>query len=314
MGTVLFPAAALGATALNGGRAWGEVTGIWLLVAGALLAFLMLTPAFLWLNQRTGKILRRKQSLEEEVRRLEEMLTLAPDGYYCWHYSRGMVTGVCSRRLAVLLGLVKGTGSTFDDVLAQLDESSALILRKMTEQLYSRGTPFELELTAEEATRHGLAFGLRAATEDGTPLADIIWIRDATETTRLMARSVQEATQMRRDRDRLGALLDGLPVPVWLRDDGLALAFCNRAYAAAVDAASPEIAVAQGLELAQGSAVCARCGRLRPWCGRRARGTDGELSHLVIRGTRRLMAVTEGPIDGGGGLAGLCTVWALPWT
>jgi len=178
------------------------VTGIWLLVAGALLAFLMLTPAFLWLNQRTGNILLREQRLEEEVRRLEEMLTLAPDGYYCWQYSRGTTTEVCSRRLAVLLRLVKGTSSTFHDVLAQLDESSALTLRKMTEQLRRHGTPFELELTAEKATRHGTAFGLRAATEDGTPLADIIWMRDGTETARLMARSIQEATQMRRDRDR----------------------------------------------------------------------------------------------------------------
>ncbi len=93
-----------------------------------------------------------------------------------------------------------------------------------------------------------LAFGVRVATEDEAPLVDVVWIRDTTETARLISRAVQEVAQVRRYRDRLAASFDGLPVPVWLRDDSLALVFCNQAYADAVDAPSPEVAVAEGRE------------------------------------------------------------------
>ncbi|KAF0135702.1 MAG: hypothetical protein FD153_2054 [Rhodospirillaceae bacterium] len=88
--------------------------------AGALLAFLLFAPALLWLNHRVGRILRREQNLEGEI------FTMAPGGYYRWRYSRGIVAEVCSRRLVVLLGLVKETGSMFDAVLASFDEDSAM--------------------------------------------------------------------------------------------------------------------------------------------------------------------------------------------
>lgn len=98
--------------------------------------------------------------------------------------------------------------------------------------------------------------------------------------------------------DSLRGLLDALDMPVWLRDGEGGLAWVNHAYAAAVEAASPAIAVGEG----------------REFLGTAARGqvAHGHLSSpvvaqnlsTVIDGDRRVFAVTDfAGRDGSAGLA-----------
>ena len=85
-------------------------------------------------------------------------------------------------------------------------------------------------------------------------------------------------------------LLDHLPVPVWLRDMGLVLTFCNRSYDAAVGV-PPGEAVTDGLEI-----VPADDGKV---LAKRVRDTCVSQSHsapIVIDQRRRLVEFTETPL------------------
>src|SRR5262249_56015397 len=56
------------------------------------------------------------------------------------------------------------------------------------------------------------------------------------------------------DIERMRALLDSLPAPVWVRDNSGGLVFVNSAYAQAVEAGDPADAVSRRLELLDQSA------------------------------------------------------------
>lgn len=276
----------------------GNVHPSWLIVSGALVAVAMFVPVLLWARNRFAAAEIQRIELETSLLRLEEMLTIAPDGYYCWRYRRdGSEWGEdCSRRLAVLLGLIAGKGSRFGDVVASLDPDSVPVLEQAVARLRADGTSFDIDLTTRDGERHILAIGIRSETDVGLPLADVVWMRDISDSARAVSLSIRQAEELRGERDRLRSLIDALPVPVWLRDDALSLTFCNRAYAAAVEAVAPEQAVAEGRELAQGPAV--RQARALAAVARASDEQRTETCHLVIGGARRLMSVTEVPVDG----------------
>ena len=81
-------------------------------------------------------------------------------------------------------------------------------------------------------------------------------------------------------------MLDAIPLPVWRRGPDRTLVDCNRAYASAVDA-TPDLAIAEGRELASGA---------RP----------GERRHVVIGGSRRLVEIGEVPCPTGGTIGFAC--------
>lgn len=273
-----------------------EIQASWLIVAGALVALGLFVPVMLWFRHRLSDEIAARAGLSLERARLEEMLNVAPDGFYCWRYGpNGRKQGeVCSRRLAVLLGLYEGVAATFAAVLDSLDASSRGVLKEATDKLRNDGVPFEIDLTQEDGERYVLAIGIRSSNDDGSLLADVVWMRDVTDSAVAVSASRCQADETGADRGRLRSLLDTLPVPVWVRDNTLSLTYCNRAYAMAVDAASPEIAVAEGRELAQGSAV--RQTRALASLARAAAAARTEMAHLVICGERRLIAVTEAPL------------------
>lgn len=91
--------------------------------------------------------------------------------------------------------------------------------------------------------------------------------------------------------NRLDAILDALPVPIWLRGQDGALTWCNRAYARAVDA-PPDAVVREGREL-----TGARLGVTERVL---ASGfTHSEHPYVVIDGARRRFKVVEAPLAAG---------------
>ncbi|MDX1575043.1 MAG: PAS-domain containing protein [Kiloniellales bacterium] len=100
--------------------------------------------------------------------------------------------------------------------------------------------------------------------------------------------------QAEAERDAALAILDALPTPVWRRGADQALAYCNRAYAAAVGR-DPEDVVGEATELpgkaqAEASRALARraleSGEIR-----------SERLHAVVAGERRLMELLEVPMS-----------------
>ena len=240
-------------------------------VAAAALGALGLTvPALAlvwWQGGRRAAAESLHRRAAEEAESGRQMLEAAPDGLYSWNHVTGREE--CSRRLAVLLDLATGTKAGFADVVGRFNGDARAALAGATEALRSEGLAFDLLLPLDGARRSIHAVGGRAADADGRPLADIVWMRDATH---LVSAAVPDGGD-----DALRVLLDTLPFPVWLRGTDLEPAFANRA-GAGIARAGPAKALAA-----------------------RARSENRGVSerHIVTRGDdERVFDITETPLPG----------------
>jgi len=268
---------------------------------GVLLAGVATVPVILAQRRHIALLAAEQAAREQALERLEEVLLAAPDGFFRWD-SDGAEH--CSRRLAVLLGLYRGTNATYADVAGAFGPAEAGVLEVAVANLRENGIGFDIELPLPDGRRMH-ASGVRAAAADGAPLADVLWMRDVTEGSQEVDRLAADAAGLAARRDRLQALLDALPIPVWLRDGDLALRHCNRAYAEAVGADSVEAAVAAGTELLPGPT--AREARALAARARAAGAARSDSFHLVIGGSRRLVEISEVPVHGERGGQGLVT-------
>lgn len=170
-----------------------------------------------------------------------------------------------------------------------LDRDSASALIACLDDLRLDGTPFNIAIKT-------LADELLEA--DGRTAAGFATLRfrPLAGERRNIAALAHEAHKLGKQAERLGAVLDAAPLPVWLRDTEGKLLWVNRAYAASVEAADGETAVSQGSELAGranldragASAETGRTGRVR----------------AVIGGAMRALDIYEVPVaDGAAGFA-----------
>lgn len=223
---------------------------------------------------------------------LTAMLENAPEGYYLWSAGLGEPE-ICSPRLAVLLDLPAGVHSRFEAVRDRLDIRSRTSLDTALAGLRSEGQGFVLDLSPAGSGRTLQATGRRLRDSENQRLGDILWIADMSADIDAARNAVAETARLTAERDRLRNALYALPAPVWVRGEDLALVWCNRAYASAADAISPQAAVDEGRELISGAKDLAE----------RARAEDRAVSeshHVVIDGLRRLLHVIETPLPGGG--------------
>ena len=190
-----------------------------------------------WARQRAKRLQAESERdhLFAVAQKGKEILAAAPDGLFLWDHVLGGVT--VSRRLAVLLGLKAGTHARYDDIRECFKGESLKALERGCSALRGNGKPFDLVLLFGD--RLIQAIGQRAETEAGDVQADLVWMRDVTELTNGAKApdgvSNPEKPANRYDDRHLTALLDAMPIPVWLRDSKLNIAFANRASAGVVD-------------------------------------------------------------------------------
>jgi len=212
-----------------------------------------------------------------------ELVATAPEGLYVWDHASGAEH--CSRRLAVLLGLHAGTDARFDDVIAGFDALDAAELGRAAEALRRDGSGFHLSLATANGARAVHAVGVRATAADGRALADMVWMRDDGGVD--AGNRGDEALVAAYDSFR--ALLDALPLPIWIRDAELQVAFANRDVATTTAAAVGALAEQ----------------------AREAGSPRTEMRIVDGRGSRRSVTVTELPVQGWPGTAGFA-VTATP--
>ncbi|WP_254431070.1 PAS domain-containing sensor histidine kinase [Magnetospirillum sp. LM-5] len=266
------------------------------MVLGAAVLASVVVPLFAWQRLRLSRLIQTTAEKEAEAQALLECLASAPDGFYCWMAPPSPLE-TCSRRLAVLLGLPKGTESDFEDVLAVFAPEDGLALERKVGLLFADGAGFEMELPLPGQNRTVRITGARAADADGERLADLIWAADVSAGAAMvddLARSLQALAS---DTTYLKALIDALPMPVWLRDEDLSILAVNRAYAQAVDSASTEAVVHAQIELASDNLV--REARALAARARAAGAPRFEQFHLVLAGERRLAQIAEIPVQVG---------------
>ena len=206
-------------------------------MAATLAAVLFL---LLYLGQR-----RRNKHVEVENRRLtavamraKEILATTPDGLFLWDHIIGGIA--CSQRLATLLDLKQGTNARYDDIRDCFKGDSLKTLERSVSSLRSTGTPFSIILYLRENTLE--AIGARAETSAGQPVADLVWVRDITHIDKVSQTHESDLSKIRQiqntsglDDRHLTNLLDAIPIPIWLRDSSLRIAFANQAAEPMVD-------------------------------------------------------------------------------
>jgi len=170
-----------------------------------------------------------------------------------------------------------------------LDHDSAAALTACLAELRQDGTPFNIAiktLAGELLEADGRTAG-GFATLRFRPLAG---------ERRNIAALAHEAHKLGKQAERLGALLDAAPLPVWLRSTDGKLVWVNRAYAASVEAPDGEVAVARGIELAGSASIDRSHARSETGCSGRVRA--------VVAGRMSALDIYEVPVaDGAAGFA-----------
>ncbi|MGE0652909.1 MAG: hypothetical protein AB7P12_14355, partial [Alphaproteobacteria bacterium] len=207
--------------------------------------------------------------------------------------------------LAALFSVPPEKLTRFSDVVALLREPDAAGLWKAVETLRAGGTAFSQRVEIADGSRVLDVRGERLPATAGSPHCDAVWLRDVTDVAGEEARLGRRTVELMAQNAGLRHVLDGLAMPIWIRGPDLAIVYCNRAYARAVDDDTPAAAVTAAKEIASGPGGWGR-GLAE------AAQADGEAHtrslHIVVDGKRRLHEMTEFPIgdeDAAWGVAGI---------
>lgn len=235
----------------------------------------------------------------DEARELRALLGAGPGGFFFWRAGTKKATA-----FGDFSGALPGdTAPNFDAVLACLDQDGAGLLGDAVSKLRAVGGGFALDV----ASGDGRTFKVRGRRIEGADgdvdgvIGDGVWLEDATAPAVRLAEFSERNAKLLRDRAQLRFLLDQLPFPVWQRGKDMALAFCNRAYAAVVGM-RPEEAVERQQEFAEG--VIGGNGQALAMRAQRVGSPQSESHHFVVSGLRRLLEITEIPLPDAGGTVG----------
>jgi len=252
------------------------------LAAAVIVALILLSFWLVW------RLRHRIRTLEEGARRLEAeraqgvaLLGTVPAALYRWDRGGESFT---EGPIAAFRGL---SGACFTELAGLLADPDRERFLTAVAALRASGTGFALTL-------HLAAGGQLDAVGSRAAGADLLWLADASVRA--------ELDRVRRESERLRQVLDALPYPVWRRRaDSLALLDANRAYGQAVEA-TPAQAIAESREI--GSPAMGENGHALAERARRTGMAQSESHHIVVGGQRRLLELTEQPLDSTGELVG----------
>jgi len=252
----------------------------------ALAAVFLALIVFFWawavvrkLSRDELKARSRVALLESELNEVEAVLNAEPHVMVIW---RGREEDP-ERIAGDLRGMVKVPASREGllDFEAWLEPESASTLRESLAILRAAGTPFNIGiktaegelLDADGRTAGGMAtLALRPLTGERRHYTEIAY------DTRKLGKQVE----------RLSAILDRAPFPVWLNADSGELQWVNRAYLEATECTDIDQAVARQAALVE---------RRTP-AG--AAGPAPQRAYAVIAGSKRALDVYDLPLEGGG--------------
>jgi signal transduction histidine kinase len=275
-------AASLAAIVAAGYAAATDAGGSGVAFAAIAIAFAALAVGIRLRDRST----RTSLSDRAEIALLDSLLAAAPDAYLLWRDGDERR----SPRFEALLG-VDGDRPGPDPVLARLDGRDGARIALMITALRDTGTPFATTARALDGARR-----FRVEGGDLSAGGQIVWFRDITEIA-------ADADAAREETRRLRATLDALSVPLWRRGADLSLEYCNRAYAEAVEADADDVASGNLGELVAdaGRADAHDLAREAVSAGAPRQASH----HAVVGGARRLLRLTEAPLEDGGGTVGI---------
>ena len=237
---------------------------------------------------------KQKRKWLNQIEKTKEVLSASPLGYFYFLLDRNN-TQVCSRRLAVLLGIYELPPS-FDILLKKLSEESQKELFSKTEQLHKTGISFSLTVKTLGENRLFSVHGLRITATTGEDIADILWFEDLTDLL-TQNNSLSQQINAYRMRDKLFMeAIDGLPFPLWLRNWDLSIAYCNKAYLKLSGKKTRQEILSSNFELDYDSKEKMGA-KLLAVAARSAGEEKTELGHFIIDKKAHLMRLHEVPLE-----------------
>ena len=241
------------------------------------------------LRRRLNRQVDLNAALRTQVGRLEAFVAAVPEQYCGWS-ERG--AAAISPGLASVLDVKRI--ERLEDLEEALTPGDAAALHSAYGHLRNSGRAFSLKVKTATKRRRLEVVGRRGAALEGSERIDLLWFRDITETSEALHTAQSELAKLAPAMMERQATLDALPVPVWIRDAGLALRWVNRAYAEAVEA-GPNDVLAEQRELAAGA--IAEGGRSLARRALEIGMPQSETEHVVVAGERRFLSVTEAPLS-----------------
>ena len=217
---------------------------------------ILLFAVILYMQIKILKYRRKVYFIKRDREKCNEILYASKDGYFSFVYPdqkikdpQKEVMEKCSRRLAVMLGLKNGTTSSFAEVSDMFVKEDAHILRKYVDIMRQEGKSFEDLLKLKNNESYVVVSGNRITGTDNNLYCDVVWFRDVSRQTAEINKARAELQDGKSELIRLENLVDGLDVPLWIRDENLNLLAINKKYAEYVGAATKNEAISQNMEL-----------------------------------------------------------------
>jgi signal transduction histidine kinase len=223
---------------------------------------------------------------EAENNRLRQLLEQSPQAYAVWS-DRG--------ESAIAPHLPKWLGTSrvqsVEDIIYALAPSDAAALEGLYQRLKRDGQPFSLRAKTADDQR---TLGIQAEQRIGIEHEKLVmfWFTDLTHTVSNVTKVQAEKNNVERKLQEQVTRLDTVPLPLWVRDPGGSLTWCNAAYADMVEASTLDT-ISEQRELMGGKVSAGKAMAQR---ARNERQTVSEKHPLVIKGERRLIQISEMPL------------------
>lgn len=237
----------------------------------------------------------RMTELETKLDSAESILSAEPDAVFIWSPERTVTptTGARNWSRPRVVGSTAGLADPssgaveFEFVLSRLEPEDAEALRNGVLRLRERGARFSLNLQMRDG---------RTYEAEGRPAGAqaVLWMRDITGEREEESRLVETARKAERERTLLSQVTDAAPFPAWRRSADGALIWVNGAYAAAVEAKDPEVAIDEGRELLSADTLSAAAKSIA------AQTRFQDRASAVVGGERQMLNIIELPLGDGG--------------
>ncbi len=286
---------------------------IWFILCGVLLALCLgiVVLAFKFL-----KLKQKNYFLNRDRERYAETLYASRDGYFAFIYpdqkiedKRFGIKEHCSRRLAVMMNLENGTASSFEDILKNFYKEDVKIIQKLVDLLKEDGVSFEDEFFIKNKSKMLRLSGARISGVDGNIYCDMIWFRDISVETKLIADLEKEKQEINKMYLQTEDMINNIPYPIWLRDDKLNIYELNKKYVEYVPSGSKNDIIEKSLEIntVNGESISKNLALLAHSTNRSKKQTVA----IIRDGERRVFEVIESPFHAEGCLDKIYTAGAL---
>ena len=260
-------------------------------IATFIVAMTVVAAVALWLTRRRrlARIEGEAQQQHRNVDRMDALLRTAPMAHAVLDTNSLELSP--SPQLVSLLEWPGGLGS-LDGMTAVFEDDDAAALRHACRQLVEAASEFNLQVKAVKSDR---TFSVTGAVADGG--RPIVWFCETSKERSALTTAEETGRAYEIDRDRLSQILDNLPMPVWLRNSDLSLAWVNGAHRVAVEAGADSSPSEQDMELVPGLAA----EEAQSLSRRAVESQEPQVEHrrFVVGGNRKSFELVEVPLKTG---------------